>query len=86
MTTYKTENLVLASYLYGLGFEFIDLIKNEQKRNMFFVFRFNEQLPTAVNLYITHGASMNPDVYHEAEKEMKNLLYSAKQDRDKPRI
>ena len=89
MTQYKTESLVLASYLFGLGFELLDLIKNDKKNNMYFVFRFSEQLPTAVNLYITHGASMNPDIYHEAEKELKKLLYMARNNintNDEPRI
>lgn len=76
--TYKTEDLVLASYLLSFGFELIGLADNPHKSNKYFVFRSADDLPAAINLFITGEDWVKSRIYHAAERQLKTLLFTSK--------
>lgn len=75
MDIYKTEDLALASYLVALGFDCQDVIPGQDKKKLYFVFPFVENLPTAVTMFGNGTAVINPLIYYKSIRALKTLIY-----------
>jgi len=72
---YKTYDLGCASALASVGFEVLELDKSIIKKVQF-IFRKNNELDEAVNLYWSGKLKVDARRYFEELKNIKNRIYS----------
>lgn len=71
--TYTTSDLYLTAYLKSTGFKYIPA-----KENGRFVFNFDksDDLTNTINLYLSENGTIEPLVYANAIKNLKNYIHS----------
>ncbi len=73
IATFETSDLYLIAYLKTQGFKYL-VNKNKNK----FIFTFNrcENFDNSLNLYLTETASVDPLMYSNTIKNIKNFIHN----------